>query len=93
MTFSARSRRVRGWIVDLVVGGLVGGVVGAVAAVNVVIVSGAERGYESSLGEVFRHNVFAGLVTVAVLVAGLVGGVVVARRRRSAAGAGDVTSP
>lgn len=93
MTSSASSQRVRGWVVDVVVGGLAGGVVAAVAAVNVVIVSGAERGYESSLGEVFRHSVAAGLVTVAVLAAGPVVGVVVARRRRATAARSRGSAP
>jgi len=39
----------KGWLVDLTVGGLVGGLVGAVAAVNFVIYTGIEQGYEASL--------------------------------------------
>jgi multisubunit Na+/H+ antiporter MnhB subunit len=73
---------VRGWLVDLAVGGLVGGLVGAVAAVNFVIYTGIEQGYEASLVEVFQHSLIAGIVTVMILVAGPVLGVLTARRLR-----------
>jgi multisubunit Na+/H+ antiporter MnhB subunit len=73
---------VRGWLVDLAVGGLVGGLVGAVAAVNFVIYTGIEQGYEASLVEVFQHSLIAGIVTVMILLAGPVLGVLTARRLR-----------
>lgn len=73
----------RGWLVDLLVGGIVGGVVGAIVAVNFVIYVGIDRGYEASIPDVFQQNVLAGIVTVAILVAGPVAGVVVARRLRA----------
>jgi len=73
---------VRGWLVDLAVGGLVGGLVGAVAAVNFVIYTGIEQGYEASLVEVFQHSLIAGIVTVMILLAGPVLGVLTARRVR-----------
>jgi multisubunit Na+/H+ antiporter MnhB subunit len=73
---------VRGWLVDLAVGGLVGGLVGAVAAVNFVIYTGIEQGYEASLVEVFQHSLVAGIVTVMILLAGPVLGVLTARRVR-----------
>ena len=72
----------KGWLVDLTVGGLVGGLVGAVAAVNFVIYTGIEQGYEASLAEVFQHSLIAGIVTVMILVAGPVLGVLTARRLR-----------
>jgi uncharacterized membrane protein len=72
----------KGWLVDLTVGGLVGGLVGAVAAVNFVIYTGIERGYEASLAEVFQHSLIAGIVTVMILIAGPVLGVFTARRLR-----------
>jgi hypothetical protein len=73
---------VKGWLVDLAVGGLIGGLVGAVAAVNFVIYTGIEQGYEASLAEVFQHSLIAGVITVMILIAGPVIGVLAARRRR-----------
>jgi len=72
----------RGWLVDILAGGIIGGVVGAIVAVNFVIFSGIEDGYEASIAAVFRQNILIGLVTVAVLLAGPPLGVVVARRQR-----------
>jgi hypothetical protein len=72
----------RAWLVDLAVGGLVGGLVGAVAAVNLVIYTGIDQGYEASLVEVFEYSLIAGIVVVLVLLAGPVVGVVTARRLR-----------
>jgi uncharacterized membrane protein len=71
-----------GWFVDIVVGGIVGGVAGAIVAVNFIIYAGIDRGYEATIPEVFRQSVVAGVVTVAVLVAGPVVGVWIARRLR-----------
>ena len=70
------------WLADGIVGGLLGGVVGAIAAVNFVIFAGIEGGYEASISEVFGENTIAGIVTVAILAAGPVLGVAVARRLR-----------
>lgn len=72
----------RGWLIDLLVGGVTGGLAGAVVAVNVVIYSGIEEGYEASLIEVFEQNFAVGIVTVAILLAGPILGVVSARRLR-----------
>lgn len=72
----------KGWLVDLTVGGLVGGLVGAVAAVNFVIYTGIEQGYQASLVEVFQYSLIAGIVTVMILIAGPVLGVLTARRLR-----------
>jgi hypothetical protein len=71
-----------GWFVDIVAGGIVGGVAGAIVAVNFVIYAGIERGYEATIPELFRQSVVAGVITVAVLVAGPVVGVWIARRLR-----------
>jgi hypothetical protein len=71
-----------GWFVDIVAGGIVGGVAGAIVAVNFVIYAGIDRGYEATIPEVFRQSVVAGVITVAVLVAGPAVGVWIARRRR-----------
>ena len=71
--------RMRRWPTDILV---VGGVVGAIVAVNFVIYVGIDRGYEASIADVFRQNTLAGSATVAILAAGPVLGVVVARRRR-----------
>lgn len=74
--------RTRGWLIDGVVGGVAGGVVGAVAAVNIVIFTGIDGGYEASLPEVFRQSPAVGVVTVLVLLAGPVFGVLGMRRLR-----------
>jgi hypothetical protein len=63
-------------------GGLTGAAIGVIAAVNFVIFTGIEQGYESSLVEVFEYSVIAGIVTVTILLAGPVLGVLVARRLR-----------
>ena len=70
------------WVVDILAGALIGGVAGAIAAVNIIIFSGIDSGYQSSLGDVFSYNVFVGLVAVIVLVGAPIAGVVVARRMR-----------
>lgn len=72
----------RSWVIDLLLGGLIGGVVGAVIAVNVVIYSGIEGGYEASIPDVFRQSPVIGALTVGILAAGPVAGVLAARIRR-----------
>lgn len=72
----------RRWLVDGVIGVAAGGLVGAIIAVNFVIFVGIEGGYEASIVDVFRENVLFGVVTVAILVAGPVIGVLMMRRRR-----------
>jgi MFS family permease len=72
----------RAWLADIAIGGVIGGVIGAIVAVNFVIYVGIEGGYEATIPEVFRQNVVAGVITVAVLVGGPLLGVVVARRLR-----------
>jgi hypothetical protein len=67
---------------DIFLGVILGGVIGAIVAVNFVIYTGVEGGYEASIGDVFDHNLFLGLVTVAIWIGGPILGVVVARRRR-----------
>lgn len=79
----------RSWltsVVDVVVGGVAGLILGGLVAVNLVIYSGVERGYEANLGEVFDRSVILGSIVVLVLVAGPVGGVVAARARRARGG-------
>lgn len=72
----------KAWLFDLAVGGTTGVLVAVVIAVNFVIFIGVERGYESSIGEVFEHSLLAGITTLAILMAGPILGVLVARRRR-----------
>ncbi len=72
----------KGWLIDLAVGGIAGGLIAALVAVNFVIFIGVDRGYESSLREVFEHSSIAGVATLLILAAGPVLGVFVARRRR-----------
>ena len=56
-------------------GAIIGTAVGAVIAVNLVIFSGIDSGYESSITDVFAYNDFVGIIVVAVLAAGpIVGG-------------------
>jgi hypothetical protein len=69
-------------LIDTVVGAILGLAVGAIAAVNVVITAGLDRGYQSSFSEIFEESIFLGVVTVAILAAGPVSGVIVARRIR-----------
>lgn len=81
----------RGWLVDLVVGGLGGLVVAWIVAVNLVIYLGVESGYQAGPGDVFKHSWILGIVVVAVLVAGPVLAVTYMRRQRrqrNAVGAG-----
>lgn len=75
-----------GWIPDIVVGGLAGGAAGAVLAVNLVIFSGIEPGYQASIPEVFEQNFLIGVLTLILLIGGPVAGVVIARRLRSKRG-------
>jgi len=72
----------RGWLVDVVAGGLIGGIVGLVAAWNLMIYLGVEAGYEASVGEAFGHSLLAGILVTAALVGGPVAGIWVARRQR-----------
>jgi MFS family permease len=74
--------KTRGWIVDIVLGGLIGGFLGAIVAVNVVIFSGIERGYQSGITEIFEYNAVLGVLVLSILVGGPVLGVVLARRAR-----------
>jgi hypothetical protein len=83
------SGRTRGWVIDVVLGGSIGGVIGAIAAVNVVIYSGIEGGYQATLPEVFRQNLVVGLLTVAILVGTPALAVVFARRVRRGQSAGE----
>jgi hypothetical protein len=73
----------RGWLVDLAAGGILGGAAGLVVAVNLVIFLGPEQGYESSIQDVFDHSTILGVVVLAILAAGPIVGVLLARRRRA----------
>ncbi len=73
-TGGVRHRRVF-VLVTIFVGIVVGAAVGGVIAVNLVIFSGIDSGYESSIGDVFAYNAVVGLIVMVVLVAGpIVGG-------------------
>jgi hypothetical protein len=69
-------------LTDTVVGAILGLAVGAIIAVNVVITAGVDRGYQASFSEIFEESIFLGVVTVAILAAGPVVGVIAARRIR-----------
>ena len=56
------------------VGGLAGSVLAGVVAVNVVIFSGIDQGYEATLEELFDHNFVLGVGVTAILAAGPVVG-------------------
>lgn len=73
----------RGWIVDLVVGGVLGVIVAAVIVFNLLIYLGVEGGYHAGIQGAFDHSTFTGVVVVATLVAGPLLGVFLARRRRA----------
>ncbi|MCC6270647.1 MAG: hypothetical protein IT190_05170 [Microbacteriaceae bacterium] len=68
-----------GWLIDVVVGGIVGAVIGGIIALNVVIYSGTEEGYETGLGELFAFNWVVGILVVSVLAGFPVLGVAIAR--------------
>lgn len=81
----------RGWLVDIAVGGFAGLVVGLLVAVNVVIYTGIEGGYEATIGDVFRQNLLVGLLATVIVLGGPVGGIYVLRmlrRKRSSTAAG-----
>ena len=63
-----------------IVGALIGMIVAAIVAVNLVILSGIDSGYETTIPELFRENVFLGIVTVAILVAGPIVGALYGKR-------------
>ncbi|MGB7858948.1 MAG: hypothetical protein WBM90_00440 [Acidimicrobiia bacterium] len=77
---------IRGWVLDIVVGGLAGVVIGAIAAVNLVIFSGFERGYETGLDEVFKERPLTGILVVIFIAVGpalgVLGARLIRRRRR-----------
>ncbi|HEY6634394.1 MAG TPA: hypothetical protein VI141_02160 [Acidimicrobiia bacterium] len=77
-----RARR-RGWLVDLLVGGVLGVIVAAVIVFNLLIYLGVEGGYHAGIQGAFDHNTFTGVLVVATLMAGPVLGVSLARRRRA----------
>lgn len=72
----------RGWLVDMIVGGLFGGVLGLIAAANLVIYYGVERGYEASIGAIFAMSPILGLVVIGTLLAGTVLGIMTVHSRR-----------
>jgi hypothetical protein len=73
-----------------VVGGAVlGAFIGFIVALNVVIFSGAERGYETSLSEVFDQSLVLGGLVVMILLAGPIVGAVIAWRGRDRPPVGD----
>lgn len=69
-------------LIGIIGGAAAGGIVGLIVAVNLVIYFGPDQGYESTIREVFDHSIVLGLITVAVLVAGPVAGIVIVRRSR-----------
>ena len=71
--------RTRGWIIDIVAGGIVGGIAGAIAAVNVVIYSGIDGGYEATLGEVFDQYPVVAVIAVGLILLGPAAGIALAR--------------
>lgn len=83
----------RGWLVDLVVGGLGGLVVAWIVAVNLVIYLGVEGGYQAGPGDVFEHSWILGIVVVAIVVAGPVLAVIYMRRQRRQRNAGAASLP
>ncbi len=74
----------QGWFFDLTVGASIGAIVGAIAAVNIVIFGGIDRGYEAGLSEVFEQNPLVGGLAAIAFATGTIGGVVIMRRQRAA---------
>jgi ABC-type nitrate/sulfonate/bicarbonate transport system permease component len=71
----------------VLLGVLLGAISGAVLAVNVVIFAGFERGYETTLSEVFDQRPVVAVIVVAVLaLSPAIGGVVGFRRGRGSPG-------
>jgi hypothetical protein len=64
-------------------GAIAGAVVGALLAVNLVIYSGIERGYEATPAEVFEQRPVVGVVAAALIVVCPLAGMFVAVRVRS----------
>lgn len=71
-----------GWLVDCLVGGTMGLVLAGIIAVNLVIFSGIDTGYESNISEVFDYNPMVAVAVVAILVIGPALGIFLARARR-----------
>ena len=63
-----RSGSVKGWLLDIVVGGFGGSIVGAIVAVNVVIYSGIDDGYEAGPNAWFGYSPVLGIAVIALLV-------------------------
>jgi len=76
-----RRRRLVALLVTIV-GVVIGFGVGAIAAVNIVIYSGIDRGYEASPSDVFSQSPVVGILALAALVAGPITGAYLARRVR-----------
>ena len=73
----------RHWLVDAGIGAFAGGIIGLILAVNVVIYAGPDQGYESSINDVFEHSIITGLAAIALVIAGPIVGIVIARRLRN----------
>jgi hypothetical protein len=58
-----------GWAIDLAVGISIGGTIGAITAVNIVIFSGVDDGYQASVSQVFDERPVAGVLAFAALLA------------------------
>lgn len=81
-TQDTSSTSAKGWVIDVLVGGLGGGLVGAITAVNIVVFSGIEDGYESSFGDIMDYSRFLALIVVAVLLAAPISAVFMLRKLR-----------
>lgn len=82
MSLDRRRGSGRHRVVAALLGALLGAIVGAVFAVNLMIFSGVEGGYEASFSDVFEHRPFVGVLVVAALVVSPFIGLAVALHRR-----------
>lgn len=57
-----------GWVVDVTLGSVAGFIVGAILAVNIVIFSGVDDGYQASVRQVFSQKPLAGVLAGLVLI-------------------------
>lgn len=67
---------------DVFAGGVIGEIAAVITTWNLAILIGVEGGYEAGIGDVFGHSTLAGILVIAIWIAGPIVGVVLARRVR-----------
>lgn len=64
----------------MMIGAIVGAAVGLIIAVNVVIFSGVEDGYEAAPADVFEQRPFAAAIAIVAFVLAIGAGITISRR-------------